>query len=85
MGGGVTLPLEWFLGVIAGLGGVITLLARTVFKLQEDRRAFDLANQQKTLEVIQASTAAQNDLSESIEALGKVITALADRVKPQER
>lgn len=78
-GNAVAIPLEWFLGTIAGMATVIGLLARTVFKLQEERRSFDLANQQKTLEVIQASTAAQNELSKTIDALGKAIAAIADR------
>ena len=62
----VAIPIEWFLGTIASLGGVIAFLARTVFKIQDERRTADLNTQKEMLAAINNSTSALNKLAELI-------------------
>lgn len=59
--------VEYLLGVIVTLGGVIAFLARTIFKLQEERRTADLGTQKDMLQAIQNSTSATNNLSALLE------------------
>lgn len=66
MSSAVSVPLEWFLGTIAGMATVIGLLARTVFKVQEDRRTTDLATQREMLAALTSATSAIHALTDSI-------------------
>lgn len=59
--------IEYLIGTIVTLGGVIAFLARTIFKLQEDRRTTDLGQQKDMLQAIQNSTSATNNLSALLE------------------
>lgn len=59
--------VEYLIGTIVTLGGVIAFLARTIFKLQEERRTADLGTQKDMLQAIQNSTSATNNLSALLE------------------
>ena len=59
--------IEYLLATIVTLGGVIAFLARTIFKLQEERRTADLGAQKDMLQAIQNSTSATNNLSALLE------------------
>lgn len=65
---GVTIPLTWFLTTIAGLAGVIGVLGRTIFQLQ-NKRAEDAVSQ--TTQVLTAL----NDNTKAIEQLTDAVSA----------
>lgn len=57
---GLSNPL--LIACIIALASIVGFLARTIFKMQEDRRKDDLASQKEILAAMQASTAAMNTL-----------------------
>lgn len=67
---GVTIPLSWFLATIASLAGVIGLLARTVFNLQNRRAEDATATTTQVLTALNDNTRAIEKLTEVVDAQG---------------
>ena len=67
---GVTIPLEWFLGVIATLGGIIGLMAREFFKMQNQRTDDARTDTEKVLTALNNNTNALNALVERLSVGG---------------
>lgn len=64
----VAIPLTWFLSTIAGLAGVIGLLARTVFSLQNQRADEARADTETVLQALNDNTQAVNRLTDVLTA-----------------
>ncbi|WP_299198326.1 MULTISPECIES: hypothetical protein [Pseudomonadota] len=61
--GDVAIPLSWFLGVIATLGGTIGVMAREFFKVQNTRVEEARGDTEKVVTALNDNTSALNDLT----------------------
>jgi len=67
MDGDVAIPLTWFLGIIATLGGTIAAMAREFFKLQNTRV-------EETRKDTERVVKALNDNSNALEKITDTLT-----------
>lgn len=66
----VTIPLAWFLTTIAGLAGVIGVLGRTIYSLQNKRADDAIENTTQVLTALNDNTTALNKLTDVISSGG---------------
>lgn len=62
----VAIPISWFLGVIATLGGVIGVLAREIMKLQNNRADTAAGYTERVLTALNDNTNALNNLTDAL-------------------
>lgn len=60
----VAIPLSWFLGTITGLAGVIGVLGRTVFNLQNTRADEAREDTEKVVQALNDNTQALNKMAD---------------------
>lgn len=63
---GVTIPLSWFLGTIATLGGVIAVMAREFFKSLTGRVEEARADTEKIITALNDNTNALNSMADAV-------------------
>ena len=66
----VAIPLSWFLSTIAGLAGVIGLLARTVYGLQNQRADEARGDTETVVNALNDNTQALNRMTDVLTSGG---------------
>jgi hypothetical protein len=66
MDGNVAIPLSWFLGVIATLGGVIGVMAREFFKMQNTRVEEARGDTERMVQALNDNTTALNQMTDAL-------------------
>jgi len=66
----VAIPLSWFLSTIAGLAGVIGLLARTIFSLQNQRADEARGDTETVVTALNDNTQALNKMTDVLTSGG---------------
>lgn len=66
----VAIPLSWFLSVIATLGGVIGVMAREFFKLQNKRADEARSDTERVVDALNNNTNALNAIIASLKPGG---------------
>lgn len=70
MDGNVAIPLSWFLGVIATLGGVIAVMAREFFKMQNVRVTEARGDTERVVQALNDNTTALNKMTDALSSGG---------------